>query len=208
MNGMPLAGKFMGTKAIIFDIDGVLADSRQAVAYNTKELMREFGFSVEGARVDEMSTAHSADSVLISLAPALANDRALLKKMLARLSALTTENISLVKPTVLCAAVPVLSEKYLLAAATNRKSSAALVLSHLGISEYFKAVLTSADAPAKPDPKMLLLSLERMGVRAEDAIFVGDNEEDIAAGKAAGVDTLKVDGKNAESCRLFLRRFL
>ena len=35
----------MAIKAIIFDIDGVLADSRVAVIENTGQLLREFGFA-------------------------------------------------------------------------------------------------------------------------------------------------------------------
>ena len=56
----------MALKAIIFDIDGVLADSREAVVQNTIRLLAEFGQDVPSEKVRSMSTAHSADSVLIS----------------------------------------------------------------------------------------------------------------------------------------------
>ena len=72
----------MAIKAIIFDIDGVLADSRQAVVHNTKELLREFGFGVDGTEVEKMSSAHSAESVLIALAPKLEKDEKLLRERL------------------------------------------------------------------------------------------------------------------------------
>jgi len=198
----------MAIKAIIFDIDGVLADSRRAVAHNTKCLMREFGFVVPSARVDEMSSAHSAESVLIALAPQLESDAATRKRMLARLRELTVENMALVKPSPLAAHVPAFAARYRLAAASNRKSSARLVLRQLGIEEYFEVVMTSEDAPVKPDPAMIMLALERMGVRAQEAVFVGDNIEDRQAGEGAGVRAVMMDGTDEGKVAAFVKEFL
>ena len=198
----------MAIKAIIFDIDGVLADSREAVVHNTCELLREYGFAVRRQEVERMSSAHSAESVLVALEPALAGERELLRRMLARLAALTRENLHLVKPTALAGKIPEFAKKYRLAAASNRKTSAMMVLEKLGVAAYFSTVVTSADAPPKPDPRMVLLALERMGVGANEAVFVGDNEEDVLAGKAAGTETIKLDGNDKKACEKFAGEFL
>ena len=198
----------MAINAIIFDIDGVLADSREAIAYNTICLMREFGFDVPDSRVQSMSSAHSAESVLVALAPSLFADRALLKKMLARLAALTKENMEMVKPSPLAGEVPALAARYRLAAASNRKSSASIVLQQIGIGKYFEAVMTSEDSPPKPDPTMIRKALGRLGVRADEAIFVGDNLEDKQAGEGAGVRSIMLDGMDKEACAKFLKEFL
>jgi HAD superfamily hydrolase (TIGR01549 family) len=180
-------------KAIIFDIDGVLADSRHAVVTNTSRLLDEFGFSVPLGKIESMSAAHSADSVLLSLVPSLSQNKELLGKMLRRLSEITRQNIYLVKPTPLAKMVPLLAKKYELAAASNRKSSAVLVLEWLGIADRFSAIVTSADAPPKPDPSMILLALKKLRAKPQEAIFIGDNEEDRMAGEAAGVNTFLFD---------------
>ena len=198
----------MAVKAIIFDIDGVLADSREAIAHNTICLMREFGFDVPDARVESISSAHSAESVLIALAPSLSADSALLKKMLDRLRELTWKNIALVKPSLLVAQVPALAARYRLAAASNRKSSASIVLRQIGIEKYFEAVMTSEDCPPKPDPTMIRRALEKMNVRADEAIFVGDNLEDKQAGEGAGVRSIMLDGMDELACTAFLKEFL
>ena len=39
----------------------------------------------------------------------------------------------------------------------------------------------------KPEPDLLLLALERLGARPEDAAYVGDSPYDMAAAKAASV---------------------
>ena len=198
----------MSTKAIIFDIDGVLADSREAVVRNTCTLMQEFGFIVNAEEVENMSRAHSADTVLLSLEPSLGQNSELLKKMLKRLSHLSQENLAMIKPLSLASSVPALAGKYRLAAASNRKGSAKPVLETLGISQYFEAVVTSADAPAKPSPEMIELALIKLRVKAGEAVFVGDNLEDRQAGEAAGVRTVIVNGADPPSVKIFLAEFL
>ena len=198
----------MAIRAIIFDIDGVLADSREAIAHNTIRLMKEYGFDVPDARVNAMSSAHSAESVLVALAPPLEKDAALLRKMLARLAALTSENMAMVKPSLLAPRVPEIAARYTLAAASNRKSSARAVLRQLGIDEHFKAVMTSEDSPPKPDPTMIRRALEKLGARPSEAVFAGDNLEDVQAGEGAGVRAIMLDGTDKAACAAFLKEFM
>jgi putative hydrolase of the HAD superfamily len=49
-------------------------------------------------------------------------------------------------------------------------------------------VVTSAEAGApKPDPAVFLCALERLGIRPERALHVGDSEPDQAGARAAGM---------------------
>lgn len=199
----------MAIKAIIFDIDGVLADSREAVVHNTDRVLAEFGFGVGKDDIEMMSSAHSADSVLVQLAPVLESDPKKLQRMLKRLSALTAKNMHLVKPTMIAGKVPQLAKKYRIAAASNRKKSAHLVLKRFGIEKHFSAVVTSIDCPPKPDPAMLKAAMKKMGVKPSETIFVGDNAEDRMAGEAAGVRVILLNAcARKGDCELFLREFV
>jgi HAD superfamily hydrolase (TIGR01549 family) len=64
-------------------------------------------------------------------------------------------------------------------------------LAALGVGACFDAVLCAQDAAVgvfKPDPRGILVSLERLGVAPSDALYVGDRAEvDAAAAQAAGV---------------------
>jgi phosphoglycolate phosphatase len=62
------------------------------------------------------------------------------------------------------------------------------VLDREAIRDCFAAVLGAEDVPAfKPDPRGLLLALERLAVAADDALYVGDTTIDAAAAANAGL---------------------
>jgi len=61
-------------------------------------------------------------------------------------------------------------------------------LEELGLLQHFEAVVTSAEAGApKPDPRAFVLALERLGVAADRALHVGDEETDKRGAHAAGM---------------------
>lgn len=55
------------------------------------------------------------------------------------------------------------------------------------LTDLLDVVITRQDAPAKPAPDGLHAALARVGVRPEQAIFVGDSPGDMTAARAAGV---------------------
>jgi HAD superfamily hydrolase (TIGR01509 family) len=58
----------------------------------------------------------------------------------------------------------------------------------LGIADCLTAVFGPEDvARPKPAPDMLLAGLQRLGVQANDALYIGDMTVDIETGRAAGV---------------------
>lgn len=58
-------------------------------------------------------------------------------------------------------------------------------------ADWFEVIVTSDEpVPHKPDPAPVNLALERMGVEATVASFVGDSVWDLRAGRAAGVCTV------------------
>lgn len=68
------------------------------------------------------------------------------------------------------------------------------VLEALDLAARFDAVVLPADAgAAKPDARIFRLALERLGVAAGEALYVGDDaEDDIAGATAAGLRALDV----------------
>jgi HAD superfamily hydrolase (TIGR01509 family) len=74
------------------------------------------------------------------------------------------------------------------AMATNRGQTTHGVLAHFGLGDLFDLAVGVLDvARPKPAPDMLLLCLERLGVAAGEAVYVGDQPTDLEAAEGAGI---------------------
>ena len=66
-------------------------------------------------------------------------------------------------------------------------------LEQFDLAKYFDAVITGQSAEhTKPYPDPILLAAQRMGVKPEECLMVGDTTVDMRAGKAAGTQTVGV----------------
>ena len=75
-----------------------------------------------------------------------------------------------------------------LACVSNWDVSLGEALAAAGVVDRLDAVVSSAEAGVpKPDPRPLLLALERLGVEPARALHVGDEESDRLAAEAAGL---------------------
>jgi putative hydrolase of the HAD superfamily len=69
------------------------------------------------------------------------------------------------------------------------------LLGSLGVRERFAVrVISGREGIEKPDPRIFTLALERLGIDAHDAAYVGDNPEfDIAPAHALGMTPVLID---------------
>ncbi len=85
---------------------------------------------------------------------------------------------------------------YKLALLSNYSLSAAITesLARLGLSEYFDAVVISADEGlVKPHPELFRVAARRLGLETTEVLFVGDNPRaDIAGAAAVGMRTAHI----------------
>lgn len=71
-------------------------------------------------------------------------------------------------------------------------------LAHLGIAEYFDAIIACEDTDKhKPGPEPALLCLERLGSEAERSIMIGDSMFDIDCAHNAGIEAVLVEWTGA-----------
>lgn len=66
-------------------------------------------------------------------------------------------------------------------------------LEQFNLAQYFDAVITGQSAEhTKPYPDPIRLAAQKMGVKPEDCVMVGDTTVDMRAGKSAGAQTVGV----------------
>jgi len=86
-----------------------------------------------------------------------------------------------------------LKRRYKLGLATNRSATVPALVEHLGLSGVFDAVASALDkVPPKPAPDILRLCLQRAGVGAAQAVYVGDSRIDREAAERAGMHFIGV----------------
>ncbi|WP_305044355.1 HAD family hydrolase [Geoalkalibacter sp.] len=174
-------------RAIVFDCDGVLFESRAANLsfYNT--ILEHFG-APPVCMEDEATLAlcHTAASPEVLRVLLGAHQ---VSAALAYASSLDYRRFVplLEMEPGLREALTDLGRDYPLAVATNRGASGEDLLVHFGLRHHFSAVVTSRDVPRpKPWPDMLVEAARRLGCRTDELLFVGDSTLDRQAALGAG----------------------
>jgi putative hydrolase of the HAD superfamily len=70
-----------------------------------------------------------------------------------------------------------------------------LYISRAGLKPYLDLVVTSKEAGAnKPEPPIFLLALDRAGVNASEAVYVGDQYNiDVVGARGVGINPVLID---------------
>jgi 2-hydroxy-3-keto-5-methylthiopentenyl-1-phosphate phosphatase len=175
-------------RGIIFDLDGTLIESYEAIYIGLKECFQYFGkqiFPFPDLKTYLKSDLEATLSQFFSPEEVLRGIPIMRKKY---------EEVYLNKTHFLDGAKEVLnalhSDGAILGIASNKFGRFSRgVLRHLGVSDYFKSVIGAGDVPRnKPFPDMIHTALREMDLPPEEAIFVGDTLTDIETGKQAEVD--------------------
>ncbi len=190
-------------RALVFDLDGTLVDSRRDIAEACNHALAALG----RPPLDEATIAsYVGDGARMLLARALqaAPDGDVVGAALVPFHAFYAKNAA-AHTTWMPGALDTLRAlaPLPLALATNKPRTATMaLLSALGAAGLFVAVVTGDDGPLKPRPDPILKALGPTGVAAEEAWVVGDGVQDVAAAKAAGATSIAVLGGFASEDRL------
>lgn len=175
----------------LFDIDGTLVDSAADICAAVRQALAEEGIdgltepylrSFIGHHLFDLFREVLPESTLQDHERLLARYRAI---YLARRHA-STRVYPGVEP--MLAALGGLKST----ATTKSSETARQVLDLFGLARYFDHVQGTDGFPSKPAPDVILRSLDRLGVRPENCLLVGDAAPDMEAGRRAGVCTCAV----------------
>ncbi len=182
-------------KAVLFDLDGVLVDSKHAWSKAVAEAGERFrGRAIDYEEFDPtFGQGTAADIPLFGLSCTAAElDRFYEEAFVRHLDAVRVEPSG---PRVL---TELRARGLKLAVVTNSVAKVArAALTHAGLLAHLDALATADQvAESKPAPDLPLLALRMLGVGAGEAVLVGDSRFDQEAAEAAGVwfTGLRIDG--------------
>ncbi len=179
-------------KAVIFDIDGVLLDSFEANLKFFQDLMVKSGY-FPPTREEFPPIFHLNMWDAIKALTKSDSENEIKKVWEAGRDRAVDYPVELLKmPEGAEGIVRVLSKSYDLAIVTNRIRNSIYEAPALEkLKEHFRVVVAYEDTVNhKPDPEPLLLAVKRLGIRPEEAIYIGDVENDVKAAKAAGMKVI------------------
>ena len=179
---------------VLIDVDGTLVDSVPDLAYCVDEMMKKMDMPVRGEEAVRHWVGNGVEKLVMR---ALTNDLddvpddALFEKALPIFRELYAENTS--KRSFLYDGVMqgldyMKSQGYRLGCVTNKAGEFTRpILRDLGVEHYFEVIICGDDTPRKkPDPLPLLTAAERLSVKPENALMLGDSQSDVKAARAAG----------------------
>jgi 2-phosphoglycolate phosphatase len=181
-------------QALLFDLDGTLVDSAPDLAGAANEMRQSRGMSVlplEVLRPMVGAGARGMLDVALKITPADGDYEAARVEFLDRYEARIAQQTRLfdqvfeLLKSLQTAGIP-------WGIVTNKAERFALPLTrHLGLhSAAFAVIGGDTTAHAKPHPAPLLEAAKRGGIDPQRCIYVGDDERDIIAGRAAGMGTV------------------
>jgi len=180
-------------KAILFDLDGTIVDSRDAYLEAAQT-----AFQATGQKAPTCQTALQIPKRLEQNQPiddlTKTNTQQFLNIYLKTFYAITEVKTKPI-PNIHIA-LKTLQQKAKLALITMRNVPNAKLtkeLQHFRLAQYFTYIITAQDThKPKPSPEALIKVLKAIDVQICDCLTVGDSVTDIKAGKAAGAKTAAV----------------
>ncbi|MGI5168461.1 HAD family hydrolase [Spirillospora sp. CA-253888] len=182
------------TDAVIFDVDGTLVDTDYLHAVTWWEAFRQHGHEVAMAAVHR-AIGMGSDKLLDRLLPGDRDrdaDDAMSAAHLALYAQYWTRLRAFDGAADLLRRCAAQGSRVVLASSAGESELKALRAA-LDADDAISAVTSSSDAEeSKPAPDIVDIALERAGVTAERAVFVGDAVWDVEACKKAGVPCVGV----------------
>lgn len=180
-------------EAVIFDCDGVLADTMPLHCEAYYRTFKEFGLSFERNLFYRSSAGKARETIKKLLAGQNYEDD--WRKLHQRKKEIVIELIdSVLQPLASARLVPLLNRVYRLSVVSSGSAiSVHRIVNHLGLSNYFEEIITGDDVKlGKPDPEPFLLAANKMMIAPEKCLVIEDSEAGIEAAKRAGMDSINV----------------
>ncbi len=192
-------------KAVIFDVDGVLIDSLNANVKFYQDLLVYVGYK-SPPRSEIFKLLHLPMMDVIKILTKLTSEKEIRRIWELGKSRSVSYPYDLVStPKDLEQTIKDLNKKYALGIVTSRIRGGVFTVPQLAhLKQYFKVAIYYEDTKKhKPNPDPLLLAAEKLKIKPENIVYIGDMESDIQSAKASHMKMIlfnKVNLFKAQYC--------
>jgi beta-phosphoglucomutase len=200
-----MTGVFPGSltiKGVVFDLDGVLIQSRAAHAQAFQELLIAFGINeFNYDRFAGWRTPEVFRTVLSEHLPTPVTEETVAQ--CARRKSERAREILASSDPVAADCVPALKQlctRYRVSlASSGSRASVQAFLDRTGLEPVFRSVLTGDDvARAKPDPEIFRRSIETLALSPENCVVIEDAVAGVCAARSAGAHAIGIATQHPE----------
>jgi HAD superfamily hydrolase (TIGR01509 family) len=183
-------------KAILFDIDGVLLGVRRADAKTYEHILTDVGYDMPDEQLVQSVTHLPLWEGLKRLLDT--DDAEEINRVRNGFLKLHKNDYQIEPVGDVFGIVKQVAEKYRVAVVTSRfKTDALKVLNELGVVSFFDHLVCYEDTVEhKPHPAPLQLSVEQLGIKPHEAVYVGDMDYDVQSAQAAGLKSIHISAIN------------
>ena len=181
-----------GVKGVIFDLDGTLIDSFEAIMEGFNSALPHYGLKLLTL---EETKSLVGNPLKDTLAIMVGEDKAEEATIIFRKR---YKDVYLDKTRPMPYADEIVkkfhSKGLKLGVATNKHGGfSRKIVEHLGWGDAIESVVGEGDTPqSKPEPDMIFQNLENLSIAREEALFIGDSPVDLQTGENALVKTIAV----------------
>jgi len=181
-------------KGILWDLDGVIADTHEWHLLSMQQAFEAHGFNAGREELHNLFGTNTEKIIASVLGEKATTQRILTIKQ--KHSELFCRNITghvVIFPGVV-ETLALFHEMKLLQAIASSSTDEIIhtILGELGIIEYFDVLISGADLPAKPAPAVFLRAAKALSLSAEECLVIEDSPMGIRGAKAAGMKCLAV----------------
>ena len=180
----------MQKAAFIWDLDGTLLDSYEAILSGIEETFAQFSIPYDKEQVREFILNYSVQDLLVQVAEEKKLDVEVLNQM--RAQSLTEKNAQVVlmpgAREVLSWADQVGIQQFVY---THKGDNAFTILRDLALESYFTEILTSQSGFArKPNPEAATYLLDKYQLDPEKTYYIGDRTLDVEFAQNSGIQSI------------------
>ena len=185
---MTIKTKFLRVRALIFDLDGTLIDSKLDLIHSVNAMLREMGRPELETETISGYIGHGAPQLVARAMSGKATEEELKRALQFFLGYYEEHKMDNTRAYPGVAETLGRLKKLPLAVLTNKPQRISVrILGSLGLAEYFRAIYGGNSFESKkPDPYGARRILSEFGVAAEEAAIVGDSEVDVQTARNAG----------------------